>query len=763
MTDTVLQSFCERCGTRYTFTEQDTRRESGLSKIGRSLGLRSAPKPAGEPTVADALPTHDPFRATFHFCLECRQYTCQNCWNPDAGFCQTCYPLGEVAAPAAGNEVSAAGYAFAAEASAAGPSLAAPTAGTAPPTETAWPTTDLERTTPATRDTEEAWQEEAAAPIEWAAGGQAAAETPARDPWGDALAQPAIEHDRSDAGATEAWPVAEGTSADGAVAQEAPDVEALAESVTAEAPAEVLDPWRGVVFSTDESEVAASELADAQPQLDPELPWLSHRDEVVPETAAESDEIVPATDEAVAPTSVEGGPDASDIDHRGWIAASTIASASAWSPPVPPWPDEASASAASEVAAAADGGWTTGQALEAADEVLEAADEALETGERDPWGRPAIDDEVGRAEPTLESDAEPAVHGEPVVAWIVSDDATDDETDDIVDATSAIEAGGIPEAGAPAVLGTDDVILDDGPALRIDRWPDDIEEELAAWPAADTLPPTAATPAIDSTGDAAPAPEWLARLSPASDDEPELDQVAEADEPELDQVAEADEPELDQVAEADEPELDQVAEPVVLEPAIQSVDPTALAPEEAAPATWTTPLPAQLGVPYAPAGYGPFAGPSPLAPDPVGPTGAPPAPILPPMAPRPPVVPTYAAAARLPAEPQPPVAPLPPVGSPSLGMLPPPPLGMPPVAPVAPMAAAPAALAAPAAFVAPPAALPPLPPLPGIGLQAPAASAPTAAAAGPAGPAKARPCQSCQLPLSAKARFCRRCGAQQPA
>ena len=87
---------------------------------------------AGEPTVADVLPTHDPFRATFHFCLECRQYTCENCWNPEAGFCQTCYPLGQVPEPAAGNAV-AAGFAVAAEAQAAGSATEAPA-------DSAWPT-----------------------------------------------------------------------------------------------------------------------------------------------------------------------------------------------------------------------------------------------------------------------------------------------------------------------------------------------------------------------------------------------------------------------------------------------------------------------------------------------------------------------------------------------------------------------------------------------------------------------------------------------
>src|SRR3990172_3297965 len=92
MTDTVLQSFCERCGRRFTFAEPRARRESGLSRLGRSLGLRGGKDVAEESTVSTALPTHDPFQGTFSFCLQCRQYTCSDCWNHEAGLCRSCAP-----------------------------------------------------------------------------------------------------------------------------------------------------------------------------------------------------------------------------------------------------------------------------------------------------------------------------------------------------------------------------------------------------------------------------------------------------------------------------------------------------------------------------------------------------------------------------------------------------------------------------------------------------------------------------------------------
>ncbi|HEV8252366.1 MAG TPA: hypothetical protein VGQ66_03210 [Candidatus Limnocylindria bacterium] len=35
----------------------------------------------------------DAFHSSFSFCIDCRQYTCTNCWNDDAGRCQSCKPL----------------------------------------------------------------------------------------------------------------------------------------------------------------------------------------------------------------------------------------------------------------------------------------------------------------------------------------------------------------------------------------------------------------------------------------------------------------------------------------------------------------------------------------------------------------------------------------------------------------------------------------------------------------------------------------------
>src|SRR3954454_19210729 len=105
MTEILTESFCERCGTRYTFESAAPRR----SRLGRirtvSKGVRnfvlsdeSSPSEGmadagsvGERSAATS--QLDAFHRTFNFCLTCRQYTCGNCWNTAEGRCLTCMPL----------------------------------------------------------------------------------------------------------------------------------------------------------------------------------------------------------------------------------------------------------------------------------------------------------------------------------------------------------------------------------------------------------------------------------------------------------------------------------------------------------------------------------------------------------------------------------------------------------------------------------------------------------------------------------------------
>jgi hypothetical protein len=105
MTDTITESFCERCGTRYAFEQVSKSRRARFGRL-RVLtkGLTTFVSNDGMP-LADAMAAArddeeraelarqlDAFHQTFSFCLSCRQYTCGSCWNAIAGQCLSCAP-----------------------------------------------------------------------------------------------------------------------------------------------------------------------------------------------------------------------------------------------------------------------------------------------------------------------------------------------------------------------------------------------------------------------------------------------------------------------------------------------------------------------------------------------------------------------------------------------------------------------------------------------------------------------------------------------
>jgi ribosomal protein L40E len=105
MTDTITESFCERCGTRYPFERTAMPRRARIGRV-RVLtrGLKNYVANDGMPmneAMAAARGDEDragisrqleAFHKTFNFCMSCRQYTCANCWNEKAGECLTCAP-----------------------------------------------------------------------------------------------------------------------------------------------------------------------------------------------------------------------------------------------------------------------------------------------------------------------------------------------------------------------------------------------------------------------------------------------------------------------------------------------------------------------------------------------------------------------------------------------------------------------------------------------------------------------------------------------
>ncbi len=112
MTEILTKSFCERCGTRYTFeSAQPRRRLKGVTVISRGLknfvmsdgtSMDEAMAAARSETDREATASQlDAFHKTFNFCMQCRQYTCPNCWNEAEARCLTCAPhLGHEIMPA---------------------------------------------------------------------------------------------------------------------------------------------------------------------------------------------------------------------------------------------------------------------------------------------------------------------------------------------------------------------------------------------------------------------------------------------------------------------------------------------------------------------------------------------------------------------------------------------------------------------------------------------------------------------------------------
>jgi hypothetical protein len=112
MTEILTESFCERCGTRYTFeSAQPRRRLKGVTVISRGLknfvmsdgtSMDEAMAAARSETDREATASQlDAFHKTFNFCMQCRQYTCPNCWNEAEARCLTCAPhLGHEIMPA---------------------------------------------------------------------------------------------------------------------------------------------------------------------------------------------------------------------------------------------------------------------------------------------------------------------------------------------------------------------------------------------------------------------------------------------------------------------------------------------------------------------------------------------------------------------------------------------------------------------------------------------------------------------------------------
>ena len=103
LAETLTESFCERCGTRYEF-QAPTRLNPLRKTRGLIGGLRNYLTSQDDlsDAMGDAMRSEednlasaqlDAFHESFNFCIDCRQYTCVNCWNDNAGRCRSCVPI----------------------------------------------------------------------------------------------------------------------------------------------------------------------------------------------------------------------------------------------------------------------------------------------------------------------------------------------------------------------------------------------------------------------------------------------------------------------------------------------------------------------------------------------------------------------------------------------------------------------------------------------------------------------------------------------
>ncbi|MGD0019866.1 MAG: hypothetical protein ABSD62_11475 [Candidatus Limnocylindrales bacterium] len=104
----LTDSYCERCGTRYTFGPGHAK---GPSLTGARLlarGLKNFVLTDGtsmdeamaaariDVTKDESSRVTEEFHRTFNFCMTCRQYACDKCWNENQGACLSCAPLWDV-------------------------------------------------------------------------------------------------------------------------------------------------------------------------------------------------------------------------------------------------------------------------------------------------------------------------------------------------------------------------------------------------------------------------------------------------------------------------------------------------------------------------------------------------------------------------------------------------------------------------------------------------------------------------------------------
>ena len=332
MPEILTESFCERCGTRYTFESAapaKTKRGIGRFKT-TAKGLKNYVM-SDDTSLDEAMAAArsddereqtsqqlDAFHATFNFCMTCRQYTCGNCWNEAEGRCLTC-------APHLGHEILPAPF----------PEL--PVASAAPVLE-AWPEADLRlgaddaiaatngNGTDALPEIDAADRLDRLAPTQddvvptWLAAAEA-------DALAAAEAQAVVEAVSQDEPRPGAWPaeVLAAAAAPEAPVEGEPEIEPqpLAEEPLA---AELAEPVAGPDELPAESPVAAELVAEpVAPQPIAPEPVAAEPEPVAAEPAAAAAAGLIAADAAADAVTADATPEPETKDIDGRAAAAVLA------------------------------------------------------------------------------------------------------------------------------------------------------------------------------------------------------------------------------------------------------------------------------------------------------------------------------------------------------------------------------------------------------------------------------------------------------
>jgi hypothetical protein len=300
LAETLTESFCERCGTRYEFNAP-----TRLNPLRKTRGLIGGLKNylTSQDALSDAFDDAmraeqgaiasaqlEAFHESFSFCIDCRQYTCVNCWNDDAGRCRSC-------APVAGKDDLA-------------ERLAASLAGAALPDAPVIEESDLQR-----RLGLDGWptSDLPAAP---ATNGHGPTAWPEAEPTSSVWAEGAADAVRGDDGFVYETPRVEASEPEAVAAEAKPELEPLAAQVEPEPAAAEVEPeppavetpptpLRVAAWEQDAAyEVAEPVVADAEPESEPVAA------EVEPEPiAAEPEPETVAAEVEPEPIAAEGEPE----------------------------------------------------------------------------------------------------------------------------------------------------------------------------------------------------------------------------------------------------------------------------------------------------------------------------------------------------------------------------------------------------------------------------------------------------------------------